>query len=89
MPSHQLPPTTKPSSLRADSTPCSRDEARSWLMGVEGRNAKIATNGLRQKSARMVELFDQGKGNQGRTRLDALSAVTDFHSNERTNRKGR
>ena len=71
----------------ADSTPCSRDEARSWLMGVEGRNAKIATNGLRQKSARMVELFDQGKGNQGRTRLDALSAVTDFHSNESTNRK--
>jgi hypothetical protein len=71
----------------AEATPCSRDEARSWLMGVEGRNAKLATNGMKQKSARMVELFDNGKGNEGRTRLDAFSAATDFHSNESTNRK--
>jgi len=71
----------------ANNTPCSRDEARAWVTGVEGRNADKLTNGLLQKSARMVELFETGKGNEGRTRLDAFSAVTDFHSNESTNRK--
>jgi hypothetical protein len=45
------------------------------------------SNGLKQKTARMVELFDGGNGNAGRTRLDAFSALTDFHSNESTNRK--
>jgi len=75
---------------RAYQTPCSRDEARAWITGLEGRNAPASglTNGMLQKTARMVELFDQGRGNQGRTRLDAFSAVTDFHSNESTNRKG-
>lgn len=69
-------------------TPCSRDEARAWLTGIEGRNNDAMTNGMKQKTARMVELFDNGKGNEGRTRLDAFSALTDFHSNESTNRKG-
>jgi hypothetical protein len=69
-------------------TPCSRDEARAWITGIEGRNAEELSNGLKQKTARMVELFDGGRGNQGRTRLDAFSALTDFHSNESTNRKG-
>lgn len=68
--------------------PCSRDEARAWIMGIEARNAKEITNGMLQKTARIVELFDGGKGNEGRNRLDAFSAVTDFHSNESTNRKG-
>jgi hypothetical protein len=74
--------------LDAEVTPCSRDEARAWLTGIEGRNTDKLSNGLRQKTARMVELFEFGKGNQGRTRLDAFSALTDFHSNESTNRKG-
>jgi hypothetical protein len=69
-------------------TPCSRDEARAWITGIEGRNADALTNGLKQKTARMVELFEIGRGNAGRTRLDAFSALTDFHSNESTNRKG-
>ncbi len=69
-------------------TPCSRDEARAWLTGIEGRNIKELTNGMKQKTARMVELFETGRGNEGRTRLDAFSALTDFHSNESTNRKG-
>jgi hypothetical protein len=73
----------------AYTTPCSRDEARAWITGIEGRNATASglTNGMLQKTARMVELFDQGRGNEGRTRLDAFSAVTDFHSNESSNRK--
>jgi len=75
---------------KAYQTECSRDEARAWITGLEGRNATASglTNGMLQKTARMVELFEQGRGNEGRTRLDAFSAVTDFHSNESTNRKG-
>jgi hypothetical protein len=69
-------------------TPCSRDEARAWLTGIEGRNMDRPTNGLLQKSARMADLFERGKGNEGRTRLDAFSALTDFHSHESSNRKG-
>ena len=68
--------------------PCGRDEARAWVTGIETRNADRVTNGILQKTARIVELFESGKGNEGRTRLDAFSAMTDFHSNESTNRKG-
>jgi hypothetical protein len=74
--------------LEANQTACSRDEARAWLTGIEGRNTDSLSNGLKQKTARMVELFDCGRGNEGRSRLDAFSALTDFHSNESTNRKG-
>lgn len=68
-------------------TPCSKDEARAWITGIEGRNADRMTNGMKQKTARMVELFEGGKGNEGRSRLDALSSVTDFYSHESSNRK--
>lgn len=71
----------------ADQVHCSRDEAKAWLTGIEGRNMTELTNGLRQKSARMAELFDSGRGNQGRTRLDCFSAFTEFHSHESSNRK--
>jgi len=74
---------------QAVQTPCSRDEARAWIVGLEGRNADRMTNGLLQKTARMVELFEMGKGNEGNSRLDAFSAVTDFHSHESSNRLGR
>lgn len=69
-------------------TPCSRDEARAWLAGVEGRNLKESTNGLLQKAARMTDLFETGKGNEGRNRLDTFNALTNFHSHESSNRKG-
>lgn len=71
----------------ADKEACTRDEAKSWLTGIEGRNATEISNALLQKSARMTELFDNGKGNSGRTRLDALSAFTEFHTFESSNRK--
>lgn len=67
---------------------CSRDEARAWVAGIETRNSDRLTNGMLQKSARIMELFEVGKGNEGRNRLDIFSALTDFHSNESTNRKG-
>lgn len=71
----------------ADQTVCSPDEARAWLTGIEGRNSDACSNGLKQKSARMMELFSSGRGNTGATRLDAFSALTEFHSHESSNRK--
>jgi hypothetical protein len=72
----------------ADDTACTRDEARAWITGIQGRNMDTLSNGLKQKTARIVELFDNGRGNQGRTRLDAFSSVTEFETHESTNRKG-
>lgn len=72
----------------AHETPCSRDEARAWLTGIAGRNMDAETNGLKQKTARLVELFDSGKGNEGRTRLDVFQALTEFETHESSNRKG-
>jgi hypothetical protein len=72
----------------ADETACTRDEARAWITGIQGRNMDALTNGLKQKTARIVELFDNGRGNQGRTRLDAFSSITEFETHESTNRKG-
>lgn len=70
-------------------TTCSRDEARAWVAGIETRNSTHLTNGMIQKSARIMELFEVGKGNEGQNRLDAFSALTDFYSNESSNRKGK
>ncbi len=67
---------------KADETPCSRDEARAWYVGMEAVADGGLTNGLKQKTARMVELFDGGLGNSGRTRLDAFSGYTQFHTRE-------
>lgn len=67
---------------RAEEKPCSRDEAKAWITGLECRNSKDLTNGVRQRTARITELFDGGKGNNGRTRLDAFQAVTEFYSHE-------
>jgi hypothetical protein len=66
----------------ADETPCSRDEARAWITGLECRNTGNLTNGIRQRTARIIELFDGGKGNSGRTRLDAFQGLTEFYSHE-------
>jgi len=67
---------------------CAPDEARAWLTGIEGRNTDACSNGLKQKTARMMELFTGGRGNTGATRLDAFSALTEFHTHESSNRKG-
>ena len=72
---------------RADQTPCSRDEARAWIAGIQGRNSQTVTNGILQKTARITELFDAGLGNSGRTRLDAMQALTQFETHESSNRK--
>jgi hypothetical protein len=73
--------------LEADQIKISRDEARAWLTGVECRNADELTNGMKQKTARLMELFECGRGNTGSTRLDAFSAFTEFHTSESSNRK--
>jgi hypothetical protein len=72
---------------RAHEASCSRDEARAWAAGIQGRNMQQATNGLIQKVARIGELFERGKGNEGRTRLDAFQALTEFETHESSNRK--
>lgn len=66
---------------KANETPCSRDEARAWYVGLEAVDMKLS-NGLKQKTARMVELFEGGLGNEGRTRADAFSGYTQFHTRE-------
>jgi hypothetical protein len=72
----------------SDKEPCSRDEARAWVTGVETRNAKDLSNSIKQRTARIVELFDGGKGNSGRTRLDAAMGITEFYSHESSREAG-
>lgn len=72
---------------RAYEKPCSRDEAKAWAAGIQGRNMTEATNGLIQKVARIGELFESGRGNVGQTRLDAFQALTEFETHESSNRK--
>jgi hypothetical protein len=72
--------------LEAHNAPISRDEARAWFASIEGRNSKVITNPMMQKIARLTELFESGKGNEGKTRLDAFQAFTEFHTHESSNR---
>lgn len=72
---------------RAHAMPCSKDEAKAWAAGIQGRNMTKGTNGLVQKAARIGELFESGKGNEGKTRLDAFQALTEFETHESSNRK--
>lgn len=72
---------------RAEATACSNDEAKAWFTGVIANEEKGLTNAAKQKTARLSELFVRGAGQEGRTRLDALQAVTEFHTHESSNRK--
>ena len=72
---------------RAHEKECSRDEAKAWAAGVQGRNMEKGTNALVQKAARIGELFESGRGNEGRTRLDAFQALTEFETHESSHRK--
>lgn len=72
---------------RAHEQTCSRDEAKAWAAGIHGRNMDKGTNALVQKAARIGELFESGRGNEGRTRLDAFQALTEFETHESSNRK--
>lgn len=65
----------------------SKDEARAWFTAIECGNLKEITNGAKQKVARLMELYENGKGNQGQTQLDVLSAYTEFYTHESSNRK--
>jgi len=71
----------------AHEKPCSKDEAKAWAAGIQGRNMTKGTNGLVQKAARVGELFESGRGNEGKTRLDAFQALTEFETHESSNRK--
>ena len=61
--------------------------AREWITGVNFPGKKELGNADKQKFARMTELFRVGSGNAGKTRLDAFSALTEWHSHESSNRK--
>ena len=63
------------------------DEARAWFTAIESGNLKEVTNGAKQKVARLMELYESGRGNQGETQLDVLSAYTEFYTHESSNRK--
>lgn len=57
-------------------------DARCWICGVDSwKKPKLTMNDV-QRTARMTELFQHGKGNEGQTRLDAFSAITEFHTHE-------
>lgn len=73
--------------MRIDITP---SNARNLFTGWSLRNDKdkeISTRGL-NKVNRMTELFVSGKGNSGKNRADAFSAVTDFYTHESTRSRG-
>ena len=72
---------------RAYTTPCSRDEARAWIAGITCQTSKVLTNGQRNKVARITELFDSGRGNEGKSHLDAFQALTDYFTHESSTRK--
>lgn len=52
---------------------------------IPSREDKIPTRTLNVR-AKLVDLFDHGKGNRGRTRFDALNSVTEFVDHHRTTR---
>ncbi len=70
----------------ADQTPISQDRTKRVLLGYIGDGKEMATRSLNQVD-RMVNLFSTGKGNNGRTVLDMVSAVTDFYSHESSGTK--
>ena len=73
--------------MKIDITP---SNARNLFTGWSLRNDKdkeISTRGL-NKVNRMTELFVSGKGNSGKNRADAFSAVTDFYTHESTRSRG-
>ena len=73
--------------MKIDITP---SNARNLFTGWSLRNdndKEISTRGL-NKVNRMTELFVSGKGNSGKNRADAFSAVTDFYTHESTRSRG-
>ena len=73
--------------MKIDITP---SNARNLINGWSLRKDKdkdISTRGL-NKVNRMTELFVSGKGNSGKNRADAFSAVTDFYTHESTRSRG-
>ncbi len=70
----------------ADNTPIEAGKARNVLAGWIGNGGEMSTRGTNQVD-RMVELFHTGKGNDGRTVLDMVSAVTDYYSHEHSGKR--
>lgn len=68
----------------ADQIETDEKEARCWIAGVNCGMQKTLERADLQRIARMTELFRHGKGNEGRTRLDAFSGITEFHTHEST-----
>lgn len=62
------------------------EEARNMFAGWTLRNDKekiMSTRGM-NKVNRLTDLFLTGKGNEGKNRADAFSAVTDYYTHEST-----
>lgn len=65
------------------SKPITSVKARETFMGfVADEKTEEASTRAINTVERLSELFAGGKGNSGKTRLDAFSAVTDFYSHE-------
>ena len=68
--------------IDADMNDCDEAEARCWFAGVNFAGQSTLSLTDVQKVARQGELFRYGRGNLGATRLDAFSALTEFHTHE-------
>jgi hypothetical protein len=68
----------------------SANDARNLFTGWTLRNDMDKEISIRSlnKVNRLTELFATGKGNDGKNRADAFSAVTDFYTHESTRNKG-
>lgn len=66
-----------------DSTPIDAGDARNLFAGFlnDGKKEEISSRRWGQVET-LTSLFETGKGNNGKTALDAFSAVTDFYTHE-------
>jgi hypothetical protein len=76
----------------ADSIDVSEWEARQWIAGATmSHQDQIEGGSLKPRSAdklnSIVFHFHNGRGNKGRTRLDAFQGLTEYHTHASTNRK--
>ena len=66
----------------AHATDVTEFQARCWVAGVDcAKKSKLSPSDV-QRVARMTELFRHGKGNDGKTQLDAFQGLTEFHTHE-------
>lgn len=70
----------------ADTLPVSDEVAHLSVLGFLSEGKETSTR-TRNQAERIQDLFNAGAGNNGRTALDLISAVTDYYSHESSGKK--